>query len=1225
MITLTSRIQNDLSSSVNNFDLLFHINASGKDYYLATESQTFNGIYYDDLIMKVGGLKESIDLKDKKIKLSGTTITINNAEINGLRFSDTIVGEMTGGIVDMYLKTQSCELLEDDCIIIASLKISGVSHDNFQITLKCEDRYINEFHKDLPNPEHTLYDGDRTFVGDNERRIPILYGHLKQAPAVVYINNPDTESPFIDNNIFIVPDRAFLDQEYNIMGIKDVNPFAENGSSFTNMLFNQEILSIKLGDYAATVYLEPPDRLHKRLLEGDEINGFEYNSDWYTQFTVDSERNYIILNTSGDPNAPANISSGHLLCGELSKLIGVNLYKVKYYFGYDNMDFIDSLPIYQDPSVLTSSVVGNKKRFDMLSLKIFNLGDFDDPDDYLLCSYHHQSWGDPNGVPDALYHNYGVPIFEMEFEQLKSSISNPKGKNRTNIYTDGHIIGSFRSFCKVESGSTNYNTNRPSYQMYSIYPQQANYELMSDPFQSPDNIVEGGNTIVENNLGVVRMITDAITSSINPSTEDPYYEYSNWDTYLYGSLRNMSNVFTDTAPFRIGNRIPQVHTENSDSFRHTFQTTEQNNLDYRWVDSASWSQTNIFTGYIHPYWTDGDSSGDLDYPIFDLKTKTQFGGMFYKRSWYQENVFNENFFINAKGKYNEMPNQILGGAIQIFEAKDFIIEFLPTEAYAGITGSNIQEYALLELIDYLTNDRLSKLYFGGHKYELVVDAHIFAIGEDPSLEEDITIFEFDVNSFYTDNSNYKFLMDSKIFRHTNPNGTENNSVWYELNEDVIFSSVVLRYGRRIFDSNSHLIGFSYLDEVNTSLDLFPKTAFVTIPFTPRGKIEFGYDYTDDNNFVRIYFTSFDSEEVGNHSSVINTSENEIKELIQRPSDVMDNILKKEFGLIENINRINIEDDKYLIDFSVYKEEEGLDVMQKISQSSPFFYKTSLYNGIPTIVGIKSSYNDADVNKSINENQLMKYKFIKSKIEDVALKCRVKYGFDYVKEEYTKTTTDIIHLAEHKQDYIDLYDIKDEDTYTLEYEAPYIQDELSAEVLAKHLFEIYKNQHLKIDFQIPLGDAIELEVGDIIDFVDNNGNITNVVNTKPYGLDMSSENEIIDQVVYPYFMITSIKKDLTKADILCTQLHKLAESQYTEELYQVLDPDDEDFVPSVGDINQDGNIDILDVIMLMNIIIDGGINAPYMNEELFALANIDGEGLINILDMLLLLNLILGTE
>ena len=101
----------DLDSSVSNFSLLYRITAWENQYNLSTQSITFDGVYYNDLIMKVGGSKESIDLRTKKIKLGNSSITINNSLISGKRFTDSIRGEMFGGKVDVYLKTQSCEIL----------------------------------------------------------------------------------------------------------------------------------------------------------------------------------------------------------------------------------------------------------------------------------------------------------------------------------------------------------------------------------------------------------------------------------------------------------------------------------------------------------------------------------------------------------------------------------------------------------------------------------------------------------------------------------------------------------------------------------------------------------------------------------------------------------------------------------------------------------------------------------------------------------------------------------------------------------------------------------------------------------------------------------------------------------------------------------------------------------------------------------------------------------
>ena len=163
MINLTDKIKNDLSSSITNIKLLCYIQSGGKEYHISTESITFESpntnlgsVYYNDLITKVGGFTESIDIRSKKVKLGGTSITLNNSKINGIRFSDKVSSSMHGGIIDVYIKTQSCDTL-DDCRKIASLKITMVSHNNESFTMKCDDRFIDEFHKQLPSVDNTLY------------------------------------------------------------------------------------------------------------------------------------------------------------------------------------------------------------------------------------------------------------------------------------------------------------------------------------------------------------------------------------------------------------------------------------------------------------------------------------------------------------------------------------------------------------------------------------------------------------------------------------------------------------------------------------------------------------------------------------------------------------------------------------------------------------------------------------------------------------------------------------------------------------------------------------------------------------------------------------------------------------------------------------------------------------------------------------------------------------
>ena len=78
-----------------------------------------------------------------------------------------------------------------------------------------------------------------------------------------------------------------------------------------------------------------------------------------------------------------------------------------------------------------------------------------------------------------------------------------------------------------------------------------------------------------------------------------------------------------------------------------------------------------------------------------------------------------------------------------------------------------------------------------------------------------------------------------------------------------------------------------------------------------------------------------------------------------------------------------------------------------------------------------------------------------------------------------------------------------------------------------MFTQFKNQHLIIKFSMAVKDAIELEVGDIINFDNNPGGV------KPYGKDITEDYLLLhDQIIYPYFLITSVSKNLNKIDIEC---------------------------------------------------------------------------------------------
>jgi hypothetical protein len=61
----------------------------------------------------------------------------------------------------------------------------------------------------------------------------------------------------------------------------------------------------------------------------------------------------------------------------------------------------------------------------------------------------------------------------------------------------------------------------------------------------------------------------------------------------------------------------------------------------------------------------------------------------------------------------------------------------------------------------------------------------------------------------------------------------------------------------------------------------------------------------------------------------------------------------------------------------------------------------------------------------------------------------------------------------------------------------------------------------------------------------------------------------------------------------------------------------------GDVNQDTIIDILDIVTVVNMVLQGGVNSSDFTDCEKSNADIDGNGTINILDVIQIINLVLG--
>ena len=234
---------------------------------------------------------------------------------------------------------------------------------------------------------------------------------------------------------------------------------------------------------------------------------------------------------------------------------------------------------------------------------------------------------------------------------------------------------------------------------------------------------------------------------------------------------------------------------------------------------------------------------------------------------------------------------------------------------------------------------------------------------------------------------------------------------------------------------------------------------------------------------------------------------------------------------------------------------------------------------------------------------------------------------------------------------------------LSLEANYINDIHSARALAQYILGMSMNIHTKIDVTVPF-KYIDLEIGDVVAIDERLGEDT----FEDYGYNeflSNIEDGVISyqtklgQTILPLFLVQKVKchKNMTMT-LSMVQIHDwagltpyssdvsivlgdtppaLAEDPGYDPIYGCTDNTCENYDPDattddmscvncgedeeeivLGDLNGDGNIDVLDVVMAINIILSSGGVADNPAIDL----NQDGNA--DVLDIVMLINLILNS-
>ena len=244
-------------------------------------------------------------------------------------------------------------------------------------------------------------------------------------------------------------------------------------------------------------------------------------------------------------------------------------------------------------------------------------------------------------------------------------------------------------------------------------------------------------------------------------------------------------------------------------------------------------------------------------------------------------------------------------------------------------------------------------------------------------------------------------------------------------------------------------------------------------------------------------------------------------------------------------------------FTLDRKINSKKLLEEISASSGLFpyFKDGKFN----VKSIKTKY-DSSTNTIIKAEDVLTYKYDRTKIEKVYTQVKVVYNYDYGLKDFTKETDfitpDEFLIGDGGATWNSSYFGEDFDQ-ELVFESKYIRDGDTARNLAKYLCGLHANQHNLITVKLPL-NYLNLELGNIVKFDKL------IQGRKIFGEDYTIQNyDRNAQNIYNLFFITQIKKNLDSVEVKLYQLHEFDfEADVTDPvIYGCTDPTATNYNPN----------------------------------------------------------------
>ena len=371
-------------------------------------------------------------------------------------------------------------------------------------------------------------------------------------------------------------------------------------------------------------------------------------------------------------------------------------------------------------------------------------------------------------------------------------------------------------------------------------------------------------------------------------------------------------------------------------------------------------------------------------------------------------------------------------------------------------------------------------------------------------------------------------------------------------------------------------------------------------------------------------------------------------LIKKPSDIIFHLLEQELGYVDGVNYQSIakareeheinafgDDINFNLDFSLFKKIQAKKLISEISNSSKLV--TTLSSDILKFIAIKNTYTGNEDISMIHEHDVIKYNFKRTPIKDILTQVEIKYDYDIGRESYLKSTGKIeVHDGYFKSgkagDWAissnNYYGVKQNEDGTLSHidsemviENNYIKDDATARELGMHILHFHQNQHNVVEITLPL-KYFNLEVGDLVEF--DKMILGKKVYGEKYVLEGWEDMPVrAGQYILPLFMVTETNKSINSVKIKAIQLHHMSYDMLIWKEVPFMNLYTNNWLTSqyghnvdgfgegqLGDVNQDGLVDILDLVTVINRIVGAD---EFTEEELYH-ADYNQDGYVNVLDV-----------